>query len=82
MDAKIIGQYIREARKVQGLTQTEAAGYLNVGVRFLSDLENGKPTVQLDKALQVLEGMGYRVFVVDRSDQRLIRLVEENTNDG
>ncbi len=82
MDAKIIGQYIREARKAQGLTQTEAAGYLNVGVRFLSDLENGKPTVQLDKALQVLEGMGYRVFVVDRSDQRLIRLVEENINDG
>jgi len=36
----------------------EAAGLVNVGVRFLSELENGKPTVRLDKLLQVVHGLG------------------------
>jgi len=48
MDTKTIGELVKKSRKDQGLTQVEAAGYLNVGIRFLSDLENGKPIAQLE----------------------------------
>jgi HTH-type transcriptional regulator/antitoxin HipB len=81
MDAKTIGKLVRKSRKNQGLTQAEAAGYLNVGTRFLSDLENGKPTVQLEKAMHVLEGLGFKVFAVPKANHRLIRHIEGNLSE-
>ncbi|WP_020590198.1 helix-turn-helix domain-containing protein [Desulfobacter curvatus] len=78
MDSKSIGELIKTARKEQGFTQTEAAGYLNVGIRFLSELENGKPTVQLGKTLQVLEGLGYETLLVPKSKRTIINYVEKN----
>lgn len=77
MDTKTIGELVKKSRKDQGLTQAEAAGYLNVGTRFLSDLENGKPTVQLEKALHVLKGLGLKVIAVPKSKHKLIRYIEE-----
>ncbi len=77
MDTKTIGKLVKKLRKDQGLTQSEAAGYLNVGTRFLSDLENGKPTIQMGKALHVLEGMGLKIFAVSKANQKLIRYIEE-----
>jgi len=41
----------------------ETAGLVNVGVRFLSELENGKPTVRLDKLLQVVNGLGLQLGI-------------------
>ncbi|MCG8617095.1 MAG: helix-turn-helix domain-containing protein [Desulfobacterales bacterium] len=82
MDTKAIGRLVRKSRKEQGLTQSEAAGYLNVGTRFLSDLENGKPTVQLEKAMAVLQGLGFKVFAVPRTNHSLIRHIEENLDGG
>ncbi|GAB6146022.1 helix-turn-helix domain-containing protein [Desulfocicer niacini] len=78
MDTKTIGMLVRKARKRQKFTQAEAAGYLNVGIRFLSDLENGKSTVQMEKALQVLEGVGYKIMIIPKSKYQLIRHIEEN----
>lgn len=77
MDAKTIGRLIRQSRKEQGLTQAEAAAYMNVGTRFLSDLENGKPTAQLEKALQVLNAIGFKVMLVPKSRRQLIRRIED-----
>jgi y4mF family transcriptional regulator len=57
---------IREKRKKDGLTQAEAASLCGVGVRFLSDLENGKETLQISKVLKVLEGLGLVVEVRER----------------
>ena len=82
MDTKTIGRLIRKSRKDQGLTQAEAAGYLNVGIRFLSDLENGKPTVQLEKALHVIDGLGFKIFAIPKTAPRLIRYVEEHLGEG
>ncbi len=56
--AKDLGRLVREARKAQGLSQDELAGLTNVGRRFIGDLENGKETAQLGKALHVLMGLG------------------------
>ena len=61
-----LGQYIRVRRKQQGATQTEFASLCGVGVRFISDLENGKPTIELGKTLQVLKCLGLEVAVHPR----------------
>lgn len=78
MNTQTIGKLVRTSRKEQGLTQAEAAGYLNVGTRFLSDLENGKPTDQLEKALHVVEGLGFKNFAVPKTNQKLIRYIEDH----
>lgn len=46
-----IGAAIRTERRQQGLTQTELADLCGVSLSFVSNLENGKPTAELAKAL-------------------------------
>lgn len=53
-----LGHFIRNARKRQGLRQDELAGAANVGLRFIVELENGKPTAQIGKALAVTRALG------------------------
>ena len=53
-----IGNLIRTARKAQNLRQDELAGAAGVGLRFIVDLEAGKPSAQIGKTLQVLEALG------------------------
>lgn len=50
---KDLGRIIRQKRIDDGLTLEEAAGVCGVSYAFLSALENGKETVQLNKVLQV-----------------------------
>lgn len=59
-----IGSIVREARKAAGLRQDQLAASAGVGLRFLVELERGKPTAQLDKVLQVLTAMGLRIAVL------------------
>lgn len=61
-----IGNLVRDKRKQEGLTQTELAELSLVGTRFLSELENGKPTLQFDKVLQVLNNLGFELSVKSR----------------
>ena len=63
--AKDLGAVIRNARKAMALRQTEAALLCGVGIRYLSDLENGKETVRLGPALKVIAGLGL-VLMIDR----------------
>lgn len=58
-----IGMIVRQARKEAGLRQAQAAALCGVGTRFLSDLENGKPTLHLGKVLKVLHGFGLRLII-------------------
>ena len=64
---KAIGQMIRKKRKEMGMTQVEAAGLCNVGARFMSELENGKATMQFDKTMKVLRGFGFIIGISERS---------------
>ena len=48
-------------RKAQNLTQEKTANYSNVGIRFIVDLEKGKPTCELDKALRVAKVLGIKL---------------------
>ncbi len=51
-------EYIRNKRKLHNLTQQELAERSGVGYRFIRELENGKPTVRMDKVNQVLSLFG------------------------
>lgn len=53
-----IGDIVRTTRKSAGLRQDELAGAAGVGLRFIVDLEAGKPTAQIGKTLQVLAALG------------------------
>jgi y4mF family transcriptional regulator len=61
-----IGAAIRKKRKEDGLTLADAAALCGVGYRFLSDLENGKKTVQIGTVLQVLTALGLDLYVASR----------------
>ncbi len=60
----LIGQAIRRARKAMGLRQPELAAAAGVGLRFLVELERGKPTAQLGLTLAVLHAVGLDLKLV------------------
>ena len=49
-----IGKFIKEKRKENNLKQEDLALYAGVSTKFISQLENGKETLKLDKINQVL----------------------------
>ena len=53
-----LGQAARAARKQLGLTQPQLALAAGVGVRFIVELEAGKPTLRLENILRVLHALG------------------------
>ncbi|MDR1183972.1 MAG: helix-turn-helix domain-containing protein [Coriobacteriales bacterium] len=75
MESKIftaadLGASVRSARRKQRLTQKQLADFFSTFSReFLSDLENGKPTVELDKALTVATSLGLKIYVYDNDEQ-------------
>lgn len=56
------GALIRHRRKALGLTQEGLALAVNVGPRFIAELEAGKATCQLGKALAVAHAVGVRLI--------------------
>ena len=58
-----IGKLVQSERKRQGITQLQLAGMAGTGIRLISDIENGKETVQVQKLLKVLHTLGLGVFV-------------------
>lgn len=58
-----LGAVIRDQRKRLALKQLDVAGLGNTGNRFIVDLENGKPTVQLQKVLDLMDLLGLEVVV-------------------
>ena len=58
-----VGKLILAERKRQKLSQLQLAGLANTGIRFVSDVENGKGTVQLQKLLAVISALGLCMFV-------------------
>jgi y4mF family transcriptional regulator len=64
--AEEFGAAVREARKREHLTQRELALSVGTGERFIVDLENGKETVHLGKALHVAVSLGLKVELTGR----------------
>lgn len=61
-----LGIVVRSQRKSLGLSQAEVARFSDVGIRFISDLENGKPTIELTKVLQVLHVLGLEIMLKNK----------------
>jgi len=60
--AKEIGQLVRDTRKKLGVTQQDLALTSGTGLRFIIELEQGKPTCQLEKVLTVLKTLGLNIM--------------------
>lgn len=63
-----LGTLIRSVRKGQKINQTLLAQAANVGLRLVVDIEHGKPTVQFDKLLQVMNRLGITLLIEPPKD--------------
>jgi y4mF family transcriptional regulator len=66
-----LSRVLRARRKALGLTQVELAQFSGCSAKFLSDLENGKPTVRFDKLLRIVMTLGCDLYVRSRSGDAL-----------
>lgn len=71
-----IGKLVRDTRKALGASQHDLALTSGTGQRFISELENGKATCQLGKALVVLQTLGIKLQLKSPVD------LEELEGDG
>lgn len=62
-DIEAIAHAVRAARLRHDLTQTQLAGLSGTGLRFISELERGKPSVAMNKVAAVLAVLGLRLIV-------------------
>ncbi|MBM5801859.1 MAG: helix-turn-helix transcriptional regulator [Cyanobacteria bacterium K_DeepCast_35m_m2_023] len=53
-----LGAALRRSRKALGLTQAELALAAGVGLRFVGEVEAGKPSAQLGRVMQLIEVLG------------------------
>lgn len=61
-----LGPLIRRARKQMKMSQQQFADAAGVGRRFLSELENGKPSLEFDKVLACALAAGIDIFAKPR----------------
>ena len=59
-----ISSFVKERRKMFNLTQVDLAEKSGVGLRFVRELEQGKPTLRIDKINQILALFGHEVGAV------------------
>lgn len=58
-----IGDIVRTTRKTRGITQKDLALTSCTGLRFIIELEKGKPTCQIGKVLTVLQTLGIKLII-------------------
>jgi y4mF family transcriptional regulator len=64
-DAQSLGQAIRQQRRLLKVTQKDLAMTSGTGLRFIIDLEKGKPTCQLGKAIDIVKVLGLKLEICD-----------------
>jgi HTH-type transcriptional regulator / antitoxin HipB len=63
LNAKEVGKSVKNTRKQLGVTQRNLALTSGTGLRFIIELEQGKPTCQLEKVLTVLRTLGLKLVI-------------------
>lgn len=61
---EILSEFVKRKRKEVGLTQVQLANRVGVGLRFLRELENDKPTLRCDRVNLVLGFFGAKLAPV------------------
>jgi HTH-type transcriptional regulator/antitoxin HipB len=62
---KDLGAALRRVRRARGLRQEDLALAAGVGLRFIGELERGKPTVRLAETLRVASALGVELTIED-----------------
>ena len=62
-DAQSLGEAIRQQRRRLKVTQRDLAMTSGTGLRFIIDLEKGKPTCQLGKAIEIVRALGLKLEI-------------------
>ncbi|HEA66602.1 MAG TPA: hypothetical protein ENI07_07270 [Desulfobacterales bacterium] len=62
-DPKRLGEVIRGHRKRKRMRQSDLAAKVGTGLRFIIEVEQGKPTAQIGKVLSVLTALGVRIAI-------------------
>ena len=65
-NAKSLGSMVRERRKELNYTQAFLSEFTGLSVSFISDLERGKPTVEIEKTLRLINLLGLDLILEKR----------------
>jgi y4mF family transcriptional regulator len=65
-----ISDFVRQQRKRYNMTQRDLANRAGVGIRFIRELEAGKPTLRMDKVNVVLDMFGHRLGAVPQREEK------------
>ena len=68
-DAASLGNAIRSRRKELNYNQGYISEITGLSISFLSDLENGKPTAEIGKTIEVINLLGLDILVESRGDE-------------
>lgn len=60
---KYIGRAIKDIRKKKEMTQGDLADITGVSVKFISEVERGKETIQMDKVFNLIRALGLQVHL-------------------
>ena len=66
IDSKSLGNVIRARRKELHYTQQDITDNTGYSISFLSDLENGKPTAEIGRAIDVVNLLGLDILIKER----------------
>ncbi len=65
-DTKAFGEVLKKRRKKLGYTQKYISEFTGISASFISDLENGKATIELGKAIYLANMLGVDLELVER----------------
>ena len=65
-DSKSLGQAIRVRRKELNYTQAYLSELTGLSATFISDLERGKPTAEIEKTIRLINILGMDLLVERR----------------
>jgi len=64
---KYIGNAIKDIRKKKQLTQGDLADMTGTSIKFVSDVERGKKTVQMDKVFDLIIALGLQLYLTTKT---------------
>ena len=65
-DSDMFGQALKQKRKEMKYTQSDISNLTGFSVSFISDLENGKPTAEIGKAIYLANVLGLDIEIKSR----------------
>jgi HTH-type transcriptional regulator / antitoxin HipB len=64
---KYLGKAIKNTRKKKKMSQADLADITGTSVKFISNVERGKETIQMDKALVLLRALSLKLYITPDS---------------